>query len=248
MLLGENVAFSGNSSISNDLLVTGTPSVQVNDNALYAGALDGPGSAAPSNYTVTLSGNALLRYLVRRINPVALPTVTAPPAPAGTRSVSLTLAGQNPGDFATLRNLTLSGNAGLVVVPPGTYGNFVANGNSGFVLGVAGATQPAVYNLQSLSLNVLPGSAKLQIVGPVIITLANSTLLNGTTGSAANPGWLILRIANGGLTISGNAAFYGNVVAPNGSVILNGNATLTGTVSSDRLTLNGNSLLVQPAP
>jgi hypothetical protein len=38
-------------------------------------------------------------------------------------------------------------------LPPGSYGTFTANGGSGFIFGVAGATQPAVYNLQNLSLN-----------------------------------------------------------------------------------------------
>jgi len=244
--LGEALALSGHSTITGDLLVPGTPSAQIATNALYAGTLDGPGSASPSNYSVALSGNALLRYLVRRIDPLVMPTVAAPPAPLGTRSVSLTLASQSAGDFTTLRNLTLSGNAGLVTVPPGTYGNFSANANSGFVLGVAGATSPAIYNLQSLALNVLPGSAKLQIVGPVILTVANSTLLNGAIGSPANPSWLVLRISNGGLTISSSATFSGDVIAPNGTVTLNNNAVLNGTVIADRLTLNGTSVLNDP--
>ncbi len=47
-------------------------------------------------------------------------------------------SGQNPGDFATIRNLTLNGGAGQVAVPPGTYGVFTANGTAGFILGVAG--------------------------------------------------------------------------------------------------------------
>jgi autotransporter-associated beta strand protein len=248
VLSPENFALSGQSFISGDLLVPGTAAVQLNGHPTLGGIIDSSGSAGSTNYTVTLNDNAIIRTIVRRVDPLALSVVPAPGAPTGTRIVSLSTATQSPGDFATLRNLTLSGTAGMITVPPGTYGSFTANGNSGFVLGVAGATEPALYNLQSLSLNVLPGSAKIQIVGPVIITLNNSTLLNGLTGSPANPRWLILRIANGGLTLSGNAAFYGDVVAPNGSVIINGTATLTGTVTADRLTLNGTSLLVQPAP
>ena len=61
--------------------------------------------------------------------------------------------GQAPGDFATLRNLTLNRGAGRVALPAGTYGTLIANRGTRLVLGVAGATEPAVYNLQGLTLN-----------------------------------------------------------------------------------------------
>jgi pectate lyase/pectin methylesterase-like acyl-CoA thioesterase len=246
MVAAENISLANKATVTGDLLVPGTPSVQLNGNALLAGTLDGPGDAAPANFSVTLSGQSLMRYLVRRIDPVALPAVSASPMPEGTRNVSLTKANQSAGDFATLRNLTLSGNAGLVAVPPGTYGNFSATGNSGFILGVAGATEPAVYNLQNLAINVLPGNAKLLIAGPVIVTLANGTIINGAAGSATNPEWLTLRIASGGLTVSGSNVFSGNVTAPTGIVTLNNGAVLNGSVISDRLTLNGTSVLNDP--
>lgn len=78
--------------------------------------------------------------------------------PAGTRDVVLSLPGQDPGDFATIRNLTLNGGASQVAVPPGTYGGLAANDNTTFILGIANAAEPSVYNLQSLTLN---GSAAL---------------------------------------------------------------------------------------
>jgi len=243
---GENLTLSGSAMISGDLLVPGTPSVQVNGNALYAGTLDGPGSASPANYSVKLSGNALLRYLVRRTDPLALPTVTTPPIPTGTRSVTLTNASQSAGDFTTLRNLTLSGTAGFVTVPAGTYGNFVANGTSGFVLGVAGATEPAIYNLQNLSINPLLGAAQLKIVGPVIITVANGVSIFGATGSVEHPEWLVLRVSSGGLTLTGKITFNGNVLTPNGTVTLNKNSTINGSVIADRLSINDNGLLNDP--
>ena len=89
-----------------------------------------------------LNGGASLRHVVRRIDPATLPTVAPPPPPAGTRDVVLNGPGQSPGDFATLRNLTLNGGAGTVAVPPGTYGRFIANGSAGFVLGVAEERRP----------------------------------------------------------------------------------------------------------
>ncbi|HEX2101798.1 MAG TPA: hypothetical protein VHF69_14085, partial [Candidatus Synoicihabitans sp.] len=151
---------------------------------------------------------------------------------------------QSPGSFTTLRNLTLNSGAGQVIVPPGTYGTFTANGNSGFVLGLAGATEPAAYQLQGLTLNSM---STLKIIGPVVLTIATGTVINGG-GGAEHPEWLVLRIASGGVTLNSGAKLRGIVEAPKGTVTLNAGAVLTGRVASDRLTLNGNSLLDDSAP
>jgi aryl-phospho-beta-D-glucosidase BglC (GH1 family) len=245
--LPESVTLNGNASVSGDLLVPGTPTVQLNGHPLFAGIIDASGASEPANYSIVLNGNAVLRHVVRRVDAMAMPVVAAPPVPVGTRNVVLNSTSQSIGDFGTLRNLTLNTGAGMRAISAGTYGSFTINGNGGIILGVAGATQPAVYNLQSLTVNTLPGgSAQIQVVGPVIVNLASGTILNGSTGSAAHPEWLTLQIASGGLTISGKVTFNGNVVAPGGTVTLNGNATLNGTVAADRLTLNGASLLNDP--
>ncbi|HEU0172735.1 MAG TPA: hypothetical protein VFV58_00605, partial [Blastocatellia bacterium] len=57
------------------------------------------------------------------------------------------------GDWATLRNLTLNSNVGQIAAPAGAYGDFTANGGSGFTLGVAGSVLPTVYYFQRLTLN-----------------------------------------------------------------------------------------------
>ena len=242
VLLGENVTLNGNAWISGHLLVPGTPNVRLNGHPFYGGAIDGTGGSSPSNYGVTLNGNAMLGRLVRRTDPLALPTVSAPPAPAGTRNVSIQSAGQSIGDPATLRNLTLNGNAGTYAVPAGTYGNFTANGANGFIFGEPGATVPAVYHLQSLQLN---GTSQLLIVGPVRLVLAQGVALNGSVLSAGDPEWLTLEVASGGVTLNGNVTLEGSVLAPAGTVTLNGNTTLTGRVASDRLVINGSGLLEQ---
>jgi rhamnogalacturonan endolyase len=243
VLLPESIALNGNAGIAGDLLVPGMPTLKLNGHPDFVGTVDGSGAATPTNFTVTLNGNALLRHLVRRTDPIALPVVTPPPAPDGTRNVSLNKAGDTPGDFATLRNLTLNGNAGQVAVPPGTYGAFTVNANSSLVLGVAGSPTPAVYNLQGLVLN---GNSRLVIAGPVILKLAAGTSLNGSVGAPEHPEWLSLEIASGGLTLNGGVSFAGFVFAPSGTVIVNGNSTLTGNVAADRLTLNGNGILAEP--
>ncbi|HWA27198.1 MAG TPA: Ig-like domain-containing protein, partial [Lacunisphaera sp.] len=169
VLLPENVTLAGSSMVGGGLLLPGTPSVVIHGSSVLGSTIDYNGAATPTSHTVTLNGNAMLGHLGRRVDALAMPVVAPPPAPAGTRNVAMNSSSQSPGDFATLRNLTLSGSAGMVAVPPGTYGNFSASGNSGFILGVAGSTEPAVYNLQNLSVGGLPGGApKLQVVGPVI--------------------------------------------------------------------------------
>lgn len=243
LLTGESFTANGNSSVAGDLLVPGTPTVRLNGHPLYGGTQDAAGASTPSNYTITLNGGAVVRHVVRRVDPIAMPTVTAPQAAAGTRNVVINRRGQSAGDFTTVRNLTLNGNVGSVAVPPGAYGDFIANGGSGFVFGIAGASEPAVYHLQRLTIN---GAATVQIVGPVVLKLANGVTLNGPVGSSAHPDWLAVEIFNGGLILNGGARLEGVVNAPNGTVIINGNATLRGRISADRLTLNGNGALEEP--
>ena len=50
--------------------------------------------------------------LTTRTDATAMPMVAAPPAPTGTRNVTINNAGQSIGDFAALKNLTLNGNIG----------------------------------------------------------------------------------------------------------------------------------------
>lgn len=243
VLSPESLTLNGDAWISGDLLVPGTPTLRLNGHPTVAGTKDGPGAATPTNYVVTLNGKAVLRYLVRHVNPLALPTVNAPASPAGTRDVMLNSARQQPGDFATIRNLTLNGNAGDIAVPPGSYGRLTANGNSGFILGHAGATQPDVYDLQALVLN---GQAHLRLAGPVLLVIDQGVTFNGSVGDRNAPEWLSIAVADGGVTLNGGATLNGFVTAPRGTVIINGRATLTGEVISDRLILNGSAVLREP--
>jgi hypothetical protein len=240
VLLPENISLNGNVWISDSLLVPGKPTVKLNGHPTYGSTIDGSGNASPSNYTVTLNGNVVLGHVVRRTDAVAIPTVSAPPAPTGTRDVQLNKSSDSAGNFSTIRDLTLNGNAGQVAVPPDTYRDLTANGDSGFILGVAGATQPAVYNLRGLKLN---GGSQVKIVGPVILTVASDVTISGDFGNSAHPEWLSLKIYNGDLTLHGTVSFNGSVLAPAGEVTIDGNGTLTGGVTSDRLTLNGNALV-----
>ncbi len=245
MLLGENVALNGGAGVYRDLLAPGTPQVVLNGTPDYGGTLDASGDVSPSNYTVTLNTSTLLRHVVRRVDAITLPEVAAPPVPPGTRDVTMNATGQSIGDFATLRNLTLNNNVGQIPVPPGTYGVFAANSGSGFTLGVAGASEPAIYNLQSLTLN---SGASVQIVGPVILTLGTGLTINGAVvGNVDHPTWLTLQVASGGVTLNSGATLHGVVIAPDGAVVLN-NGTLHGRLSANGLTINSHGLLTESQP
>lgn len=239
-MTAENVTFNSNAFITGDLLVPGTPSVRLNGNAQYGGAIAGTGSATPTNYQVTLNGGARLGHLRTRTDPANLPPVAAPPQPTGSRSVSLNNSSQSPGDFSTLRNLTLNSNVGPVVVPPGTYGNFISNGNSRLILGVAGSSRPSIYHFQNLTLN---SNSALEVIGPVIVTLNGGFSTNSPMGSAAHPEWFTLRIAGGGLSLNSNGSFHGYLEAPDGTLTLNSNAQFIGGVVCDRLIVNSNGVL-----
>jgi rhamnogalacturonan endolyase len=160
--------------------------------------------------------------------------------------VTLNNASDPVGDWATVRNLTLNSNAGQVAVPAGAYGDFTANGGSGFTLGVAGSVLPSVYYFQRLGLN---NQARIEVVGPVIVILVNGVSVNGgVIGSADHPAWLTFDIYAGGLTLNGGANVYGYVAAPRGAVVINGNCQTVGGVASDRLTINNNGRLRLLAP
>ena len=243
VLLPENTTLNKGGAVTGDLLVPGTPVVIVNGSAIAGETIDGYGSPSPSSHAITLNSASVGR-VVRRTDGVRLPTIAAPPLPAGAVDVVLNSPGQDPDDFTTLRNLTLNSDVGQIAVPPGTYGRFTANSNAGFTLGVPNATTPAVYNLQGLTLN---GGSRLEIVGPVILTLASGTAVSGVMGAEGRPEWLSLRFSSGGLTLNRNAVCHARVIAPDGTVTING--TLNGRVIASRLTINsGGSLTAVPVP
>jgi RHS repeat-associated protein len=246
-LLPEDVTLDGTDTITTDLLVPGTPVVLHSQPASYGGTLVGSENPQPSDYTITIKGRALLRHVVARTNPIELENVSAPPAPAGTRDVSITNGGGSIGDPATLRNLSISGNAGTIAVAPGTYGQFSVSGRNVLVFGVATSETPTVYNLEELTLT---GSSELRLAGPIVLTVKNRVTLTGSTlGAADNPKRLLLKIATGlsdpedALKVSGSAVLYGIVRAPQGTITIEGTGRVRGTVACNYLFVNGNGVL-----
>jgi len=241
-LLPENVALDGTDVITSDLLVPGTPSVTVGGGKpTFGGVIEGVESPQPAGYSVTISNNASLRHVITRTDPSSPAPVPLPPAPAGTRDVSMSKAGDDLGDPATLRHLSVSGRAGAIVLPPGTYGRLSAAGHTALVLGVAGATAASSYNLEELSLS---GGSELRLLGPVELTVRGNVSLSGSTaGAADSPRHLLLSVSQGSVGVTGNGVLYGVVRNPQGEVSVGGNGRIRGTVTCDRLHVHGNGVL-----
>lgn len=243
LLSPEAVTLRGSAWISGDLLVPGTPTLALHGMPMIAGTYDAPGLDSPSNYTVSLEGGSIIRYLVRRIDAQSLPTVPPPLSPTGTRDVVLNLENPTAGDFSSIRNLTLENVAGEVAVPGGTYGVLTANGSGGFVLGHAGATDPDVYYVQRL---MLSAGSRLRIAGPVLLVLANGITVSGILGDVRHPEWLTMATAAGDVTIQAESRIYGNILAPDGEITIERAAVVIGEVASDRLTIKADGVLAEP--
>lgn len=240
-LTGENVSLGGGDTITNSLKVPGTPILTLNGNPTFGGIIEGSGNTQPTGYQVRLGGTAALGQLSTRTNPVQMPFVPLPPASTGTRDVTLNKAGQNPGSFVTIRDLSVLGTAGMVTIAPGTYRALTASGNgNGFILGTAGASSPVVYNLNSLTLN---GNSRVKIAGPVLLNLAQGLTSNGPINSAAGANWLRINIAQGALKLDGGAVLYAAVLNPSGPINLMGQSRLVGGIFCDQLSVSGASVL-----
>lgn len=237
------ITLNGSAYLSGDLLVRGTPIVRLNGSPTYAGTRDAAGVAAPSTATITLNGGAVLRHVVRRVDALTMPAVAATATPTGTRDVTVNQASQVPTNFADVRGLTLNSNIGTVALPAGAYGTVTVNAGNVLVLGIAGATTAARYDLQNLVLN---GCATIEVAGPIVLTVGSSVAVNGRIGTMEHPEWLALHLPTASLTLNSGSTVSGFVVAPSGTVTINGGAELKGAVASDRLVLNGTGLLSDP--
>jgi hypothetical protein len=241
VLSGESIAVNNGAMLSGDLLLPGLPVLQVHGSPTLAGVRSGLGAATPDDYAVTINQGAVLRYVVNRVDAVTLPTVALPPLPSGTRDVTLDRSTSVLGDPTTIGALTLTDKAGNVAIPAGTYGAVTVNGDATLVLGAADAAEPAVYNLQSLTVT---GRGRVQVVGPVVINLPSGATFDGQAVIGAPSGRMTLNVASATVTsLNHTAVFYGSLVSPMGTIELNGAAAVHGTVVADRLILGSNALL-----
>lgn len=245
VMSGENVLFRGNAWVSGDVLVPGTPSLALDGFPMVAGTYDEAGAATPSNYSVTLAGSSIIRYLVRRIPAPSLPQVSKPSASKQTLDLTLTSRDSIPSTFVDIRNLVLDGDVGTVALTAGTYGDLLVKGSSTVVLGRVGSVDPSIYFLQSLS---VADTAQVQVIGPVLLVLANGARVGGIVGNAAHPQWLTFAVATGGVTWYSGSQGYAYVVAPLGRVAIAHGASLIGQICADRLLIESGGTLADPEP
>jgi len=237
-----NINLNSGAEITGPLYVPGSPQIKINGNATPPQVIEGQGNPSPSNKKIIINSGASVVTVVRRTDPIDLLEVVEPSAPSGTRNVNLNSSNDDPGDFATIKNLNANSNAGSVVVPAGSYGNFTANSGSTFVLGVPNTFEPSVYHFQRLNLN---SNSSLELIGPVIIVLRHGSSFNSpAVGNVDHPEWLLLKIFQGGMNLNSNVDFYGHIRAPEGHVNINSQSRLFGTLESDRLNLNSNGQII----
>lgn len=234
--------FNLNSGLTIDgmLRVPGMPEIRVNGGGMMPPLELAGGSADPSNYRITLNHGVSIGGIVRAQDPADLPAAPAPAAGAGTRHVQLNQPGDSPGDFATLRSLTINAQGATVTLPPGKYDRITLNGASTVILDAGTVAAPALYEIQQIDLN---GGSRIDATGPVELRLKNSLNANGYIGRAARPEWLEMSISAGSFTLNSQSAFHGTAIVPGGSLTVNGGSLLHGLAFTHRLTLNGGGVI-----
>jgi hypothetical protein len=236
-LTGSGFNFNSGGLITGDIYTPGVPKVRFNGKPTFGEIVEGNGSTSPSGYWVHINNGSEMGDLVIRTDGEPLPGVTAPTAPSGWENWTINSpSAPRPSDWSKVRNLNINSNGGNVDVPPGAYGNFVANNNTSFTLGVAGSSSPAIYSFDNFQWNA---SSRIVVVGPVVIRTRNQVQANGPAGNEAHPEWMVWEISQGGFVANSKAEpIYAHVYAPNGRVTVNNKATLCGATFSKDLTVN----------
>jgi len=214
-----NVTFNNNSVLTGDVYAPGTPSVigVPSDRIIN---LDG--DPEPSNYTINIQKADFTGKVYRRITPVTMPVVELP--------TGLTLYSQ------TVTSGALS---------PGRYANVDPGNGSTITLGVAGATQPAIYVFDQFDTG---NNFSLNVVGPVILTLnpgVGSTVKLGNNvvlGNSNYPERLQINMYTGNFTVGNNSAMYGSILNPNGQVSFEQNAIFVGGVTAKFISILNNAV------
>ena len=241
VLEARSLNFNSGAEIIGDLFVPGKPQVRQNGQPDFGGVVAGDGNASPSNYSIMMNSGVTLGRVVTHTDPVVLDPVAQPDGATGNRSISVN-QGQPIGDWSTIRSLTLNSNYGNVDVPVGIYDRFTTNSNTSLTLGVAGATEPAVYNFTQLTLN---SDSQVILAGPVVINVRSGFTVNNKAVLGLSPEGqshaLSVNVYSGDIHINSGALANASVLAPKSRINING--TLCGWVGVKDLSVNANGLL-----
>ncbi|MEO7098156.1 MAG: Ig-like domain-containing protein, partial [Luteolibacter sp.] len=240
VMSGDHFNLNSGLTIDGSLIVPGTPEITVNGGASSPPISDGSGPVQPSGYRITINGGVSMGGITRKVDAVALPSAPAPVVGTGSRSVNINQPGDSPGDFATIRSLTVNAQGATINLPPGRYERITLNGGSTLHLQAGTTALPALYEIQQLDIN---GGCHISVPGPVLLRLKNSLNMNAYLGNAAHPEWLEMSLSDGSLTLNSQSAFHGKAVVPDGTLTVNGDSLLHGLAFTNRLVLNGGGMI-----
>lgn len=231
-LSGEDAFLNNQAVIAGNWYLPGTPAVVEDNPERYLGLLTGTAKSEPANYSVHLLPGSSVDYIIRQVAPSSVGKPLKPKPPKGKRSVVIETPGQDPGSYASLRDLTMMENTGFLAIPPASYGNFSALAGSGFILGVEGAMEPVGYHFQSLS---LLGGAELRLMGPVILYVGNVARCEGLVGHPAHCDWMVLHVACGPVELAAGSHVYGHLSASESALLIRNGAIWHGSTISQKL-------------
>ena len=229
---GGNVGTNGNVTLNgNKSAIYGAAAVQStttgNCSKTSVTGVTSNGGAQVTGGTVALNG------------PITYPTPPAPnPAPpTTTQNIS--------GSCGTIAGCTNTGSKAVTLIP-GQYGNLSFSG------GTIAHFSKGTYNINSL--NLTGQSVLFADSGPVVVNLAGASLSGGnpamdsTGGSIQNPSGnpenlQFTYAGSRGLNLSGGAASYATVYAPNALVNMSGNSDFFGSIIASTLTNSGSTAI-----
>jgi hypothetical protein len=231
-------AQGGNVGTNGNVTLNGSKSIIYGSAAAASGST---GSCSKTSVTgLTASGGAQVTGGVTPLTgSISYPN---PPAPNPTTPTTT----QNiAGSCGTVSGCTSTGSK-VVSLIPGPYGNLTISGGTTAHFGAG------TYNINSLTLS---GQSLLHVdSGPVVINLAGASLSGGnaameaTGGSIENPSLIaenlqITYAGSRGLNLSGGAASYATVYAPNALVNMSGGTDFFGSIIASTVTNSGGTAM-----
>lgn len=233
------------------LALEDTAVVTVERGAVVTGDLIAPAgkgaekSRVSSQAKIAIADSAAIKGKQRVVSGFEIPRTRNPRAPQGKKvSILQTPAGDEP-DFKDTKDFTINHAKRELSIPPGAYGDLTVT-NGRVILGEQGSIGATHYDFQSIT--VRP-NARIDLAGPVIITVGSMGKLQGSLGNSDYANWLDLRVAEGDFDLEGSSEVHGVITATTSAVTLGKGAKLRGGLVCDRATVQpmGKFTGIQPS-
>jgi len=219
----------------------------------YPRVKDLDGSILP-DYDIVFYGQSRIEGKVfRRYDNAEFPVVEEPDDKTNNLTASYDNAHVPPltVNASDAANVSLNGNSLQTRLLAGDYGTIRSYNNSVIILG--DPNNPDVVQEYSFDAIHLASAASIQIVGKVSITIRGSLKIDGdvSMGNSAHPEWLTVQFYSEGtpsewenqFESTGNAKFYGMIVAPKGTVSMHGTSTFVGAVTAKKLNITSSGVM-----